>query len=172
MAGIAARCEDDGAEGLGRHASIIRLGRALWQSPPLDASEKVRAKERCFQEGIFPPAAEAKKAAREAIKNQEDLPPAFADGSAPTAHYTQVHYQSLLDNWFDKLSKEKHKPNAEQMKVLRAVRSRLLQEKMLEKEGPGLLRLLRQSKVEDPREEPLRGFVHGEPGTRKSRVIE
>ena len=36
LQGIAARSEDDGAEGFGRHAATIRLGKALWQSAPLN----------------------------------------------------------------------------------------------------------------------------------------
>ena len=38
--GIAAQSTDDGKKGFGRHASIIRMGRALWQTPPLKNSEE------------------------------------------------------------------------------------------------------------------------------------
>ena len=38
--GIAAQSTEDGKKGFGRHASIIRMGRALCQTPPLKNSEE------------------------------------------------------------------------------------------------------------------------------------
>ena len=52
------------------------------------------------------------------------------------------------------------------------LKTRILTEVELEKEGPGLLRVLKKSAIQDPREDPLCAFVHGEPGTGKSRVID
>lgn len=37
--GLAQRSSEDGEGGLGRHGTTIRLGRSLWQTPPLPASE-------------------------------------------------------------------------------------------------------------------------------------
>ena len=37
--GIASRCKDEGAKGMGRHANTIRIGRDLWQSAPLGGSQ-------------------------------------------------------------------------------------------------------------------------------------
>ena len=86
-----------------------------------------------------------------------------------------MQYQKLLDDWFARVDVDKERPNEEQMSVLHAVRDRILVEKMLEKEGggePGVpKRTWRSAGIDDPREEPLRGFVHGLPGTGKSRVI-
>ena len=36
---IAAHSREDGAKGFGRYAATIRLGRILWQSPPLQDEE-------------------------------------------------------------------------------------------------------------------------------------
>ena len=38
--GIASRSQDDGAEGFGRYAQVISLGKALWQSASLTSEEK------------------------------------------------------------------------------------------------------------------------------------
>ena len=54
------------------------------------------------------------------------------------------------------------------MLILHKVRERVLTEFRLYKEGPDLRR--GDPKLEKD-EEPLRGFIHGKPGTGKSRVI-
>ena len=120
----------------------------------------------------FLPAVEAAKAAAQAIKNEEERPAPFGGGTPPFAEYTKVQYQKLLDDWFQKLSTEEQQPNSEQMEVLRRVRDRVLEEIILEKEGPVVAKKRRLAKQEDTREEPLRAFVPGLPGTGKSRVIE
>ena len=67
-----------------------------------------------------------------------------------------------LDLWFANLNTEKEVPNPEQMVVLQAVRDRLLTEVELTAVG---------RRKEDARAEPMRGLIHGLPGTGKSRVI-
>ena len=67
LAGIAARTEDEGAEGLGKHATIIRLGKGLWQSPALSSWGTARAKEEFFDDGRFPAPREALQAAAQAV---------------------------------------------------------------------------------------------------------
>ena len=63
------------------------------------------------------------------------------------------------------LAKGTEQPNPEQKHVLDCVRRRIVLEIELEKEGEGLAKFLKKTEfVEDPREEPLKGFVHGGPG--------
>ena len=73
-----------------------------------------------------------------------------------------------LEDWFAALRTEKMKPADEDMKVLRKVAGRILIEFSLYKEGCDMPKshMHRQDL-----EEPLRGFVHGPPGTGKSRLI-
>ena len=116
--------------------------------------------------------AETAKAAATAVRNEEERPAPFGQGTPPLTAYTQVQYQRLLDDWFVALAAEREHPNAEQAQVLHAVRDRILVEIELEKEGPALAKKLRAASRGEAREEPFRGFVHGLPGTGKSRVIE
>ena len=37
LAGMSTRSADEGVKAMGRHARTIRLGRSLWESPPLEA---------------------------------------------------------------------------------------------------------------------------------------
>ena len=60
--GLAKRSAEDGEQGLGRHGSTIRLGRSLWQTPPLAAVEANKIQECCFPEGHFPNRKDCKKA--------------------------------------------------------------------------------------------------------------
>ena len=54
LRGIAANTDDDGAKGFGRHAQSIRIGRVLWESPPLTALEMRDIEEPAFDDGRFP----------------------------------------------------------------------------------------------------------------------
>ena len=54
LRGIAANTDDDGAKGFGRHAQSIRIGRVLWESPPLTAPEVRDIEEPAFDDGRFP----------------------------------------------------------------------------------------------------------------------
>ena len=53
LQGIAAHNEDEGALGIGRHASTILLGRNLWETPPLADNVEKNIKETLFN-SIFP----------------------------------------------------------------------------------------------------------------------
>ena len=46
LQGMAARSSDEGVKAMGPHARTIRLGRALWQSPPLEAEVATTIQER------------------------------------------------------------------------------------------------------------------------------
>ena len=46
LRGIAARSDDDGVQGFGKHGSVIHLGRSVWQTPTLSAAEQVGVDER------------------------------------------------------------------------------------------------------------------------------
>ena len=169
--GISAKSEDDGAEGIGRHAAVIRLGRAIWQSDPLTDSETAATKETFFDNDAFPPAAEVLNAAAEAIRNEEERPAPYNSQTESFTSYSKVDYAKLLRDWFAQLRTEKEQPNTEQLAVLHAVRDRILEEKTLETEGPGIRQRLMGPATVDLREEPFRGLCHGLPGTGKSRVI-
>ena len=67
--------------------------------------------------------------------------------------------------------REKEKPNEKQLSVLKTVKDRLLLEIRLENEGSELRRKHQPDLFTTDSEEPLRGMIHGLPGTGKSRVI-
>ena len=62
---------------MGRHARTIRLGRALWESPPLASHVARLIEERFFDDGIFPPIQDAKKAVTLAKNQLEERPAPF-----------------------------------------------------------------------------------------------
>lgn len=171
LRGIAARSDDDGALGSGKHGSVIHMGRSLWATPPLTSAEQARVEEVFFDDGTFPPCQETLRAAAEAVQNAEDRPAPFGAGTPPSVRYTTTNYGQLLDDWFAKLMCEEAVPNQEQLSVLTRVRERVMDEIELANEGAGLRRLLPTLLQKEEREEPLRGLIHGLPGTGKSRVI-
>ena len=113
LAGVGAHCKDDGAEGFGKHATTIRLGKALWQSPALTETEAKTVQERFFDDGSFPPADEALKKAAEAVKNEEERPQPFDARTHPLAQCTVRRYGAILDAWFAALRLEDETPNPE-----------------------------------------------------------
>ena len=153
---------------MGRHARTIRLGRSLWQSAPLTTDDTKSIQERHFQEGTFSPIKQIKKAVDE-IKNTEETRPApFAGRTKPFTHLSMKDYSSLLTTWFHKLSNEKVAPTSQQLEVLHKTKDRILLALRLEKEG---ILLAKSHPERAAAEEPLRGFVHGSPGTGKSKLI-
>ena len=66
-----------------------------------------------------------------------------------------------MDEWFDKINKEKGPPNPEQLKVLHKVERRLLDEIELDNAFPLLKKYRKLEKTSDARGEALRGFVPG-----------
>ena len=69
------------------------------------------------------------------------------------------------------INAEGDKPNAEQMEVLTRVKQRVLDECELDNEQVMLKKHNNTGQIHDSRQEALRGFIHGLPGTGKSRVI-
>ena len=169
--GIEARDEDNGVEAIGRYAEVIQLGRNIWQSPPLTAAQEALVQECFFDDGCFPPNEEVLKAAKEAMKNEDERPAPFHGATQAFARYAYTDLARSFNIWFAKIRVEEETPNNEQYAVLHAVRDRVLQECALEKEGAGVLKRLRGFSAVDEREEPFRGCCHGLPGTGKSRVI-
>ena len=90
--GIAATCEDEGAEGLGRRARTFRLGRSMWQSAPLSEHDLTSAKEDLFNDDSFPSASESNKAATVALKEQMEQPAPFLEGTEPYASSTTTDF--------------------------------------------------------------------------------
>ena len=84
LRGIAARSDDDGRRGFGKHAEIIRMGRALWQTSALDAVQRSGIRERFFDDGTFPPVEESKKAFAEAKKESDVRPAPFGGRTSPS----------------------------------------------------------------------------------------
>ena len=171
LLGIAAKSEDDGAEGLGRHGTTIRLGRSMWESDPLTEKELAKVREPLFDDGRFPPRNEMEKAAAQAKVNQGDQLAPFKEGISPSCKCQRLQYEERFKVWFDKRNAEEAVPNAQQIEILYAVRDRLLTEVGLFLEGTDLWVRLCGNAADDSREEPLLMFVHGLPGTGKSRVI-
>ena len=66
------------------------------------------------------------------------------------------------------MSNEKVAPTSQQLEVLHNTKDRILVELRLEKEG---ILLPKAHPERAAAEEPLRGFVHGSPGTGKSKLI-
>ena len=77
LQGMASRNTDEGVKAMGRHARTIRLGRSLWESPALESNVSRLIEERFFDDGIFPPIKDVKKADTLAKNPLEDRPTPF-----------------------------------------------------------------------------------------------
>ena len=60
LQGMASRSSEEGVQAMGRHARTIRLGRKLWESPPLETNVARLIRERFFDDNPFPPLHEVK----------------------------------------------------------------------------------------------------------------
>ena len=166
--GIAANSKDDGAKGFGRHADTIRLGRNLWQSEALSQKEQEDVKETYYDEGQFPTAQECKKMLFAKAKEGEDRPLPFTGSTVPYAKSSIKEYSHKLEDWLKKVTKEKEPPTPEQLAILIDVKNRILREIRLDKidNDAG-----QRDTAYDSEVEPMRGLIHGAPGTGKSRLI-
>ncbi len=172
LKGIAAHDEEEGQRGFGRNAASIRMGRSLWESPALSERERKSVAEHIFlNDGEYPTTKDALKAASETIRLDDARQHPFAGSTLPFAFLTVREYGQKLTKWLSAVQDEEDPPTAEQMRVLRRVADRILTEFALEKEGEDVPAELRAGRGDDEMEEPLRGLVHGPPGTGKSAVI-
>ena len=77
LQGIAQRDPDDGAQGFGRHAKCISIGRSLWQTDDLTEEEAALVHEPIF-EGTFREEAQVyHKAAQKFFQQEEKRPDPF-----------------------------------------------------------------------------------------------
>ena len=77
LQGMASRNTDEGVKAMGRHARTIRLGRALWESPPLASHVARLIEEQFFDDGIVPPLENVNKAVTLAKNPLEERPAPF-----------------------------------------------------------------------------------------------
>ena len=167
LQGMAARNSEEGVKAMGPHARTIRLGRALWESPPL-VEEVANTIEETLFDGDFPPLAEMRKAVANVKQPDEQRPTPFAGKTQPFVNLSVINYGRRLDDWMAALLHEAEAPTTEQYSLLTNVKDRVLLEFQLEKEG---LLLPKGHPERQAKEEPLLGFCHGSPGTGKSRAI-
>ncbi len=78
----------------------------------------------------------------------------------------------MIETWYRKLDTENERPNELQLGALKGIGKRVLTEIELEKEGTELRHRVTRKKEEETREEPMRGYTHGLPGTGKGRLIQ
>ena len=105
----------------------------------------------------------------DALKKLDEARPApFAARTQPFTRFSIKDYNAVLDKWLHAVAKEEESPTPEQFEVLRKIKDRVMLEIRLEKEG---ILLPKAHPERATAEEPLRGFVHGPPGTGKSKVI-
>jgi len=112
LQGMASRNAEEGLKAMGRHAKTIRLGRSLWESPPLEANVARLIDERFF-DGTFPPLKEMKKAVTISKNPQEDRPAPFQNKTLPSAALTTIAYDHRLSSWLDRVKQEDEAPTAE-----------------------------------------------------------
>ena len=74
LQGMASRNAEEGMKAMGRHARTIRLGRSLWESPPLQPNVARLIEERFFDDGTFPALKDVKKSVTIAKNPQEARP--------------------------------------------------------------------------------------------------
>ena len=101
LQGMASRNTEEGVKAMGRHARTIRLGRSLWESPPLEANVARLIEERFFDDGTFPPLKDVKKAVTIAKNPQEERPAPFQGKTLPSAALTTIAYGQRMDRWLD-----------------------------------------------------------------------
>ena len=96
-------------------------------------------------------------------KETEERPAPFAGITQPGSKVSVVEHEEHLNNFFKEIAAEKEPPTSEQMNILRDVKNRILLELRLEKEGDEVEK--KRSKSMDKEIEPMRGLIHGPPGT-------
>ena len=92
LKGIAANDGDEGRLALGRHATTIRLGRDLWESPPLTLQERRQARQAIFDESTFPDPKESLDAADKAVQLDQARKEPYKARTQPYAKLTKTEY--------------------------------------------------------------------------------
>ena len=92
LQGIASHDTEEGRVSFGRHDACIKMGRDLWATEELTATERWQAAEVSFVEGTSPAAREALQAAAAKIKLDNGRPVPFADRTRPYAHLSLHDY--------------------------------------------------------------------------------
>jgi len=128
LCGIAARSADDGSRGFGRHAEIIRMGRALWQTPPITGSRAEKITETFCDDGRFPPSQESKAAFAAKRSVKEHITNPFEGKTLPYSHLNVHNYGERMTSWIKQLMNTKPVPAGEDLHVLQAVSDRILVE--------------------------------------------
>ena len=173
LKGIAMHSVDEGEIGMGRHGATIVLGTNQWSTAPLTEQEERKTKEHTFDGDYFPDVLDARRCATKAAKHDDPRPAPYAGAMLQKTRVSHRSYARDLREWFYKIEHlEDEPPNPKQLSVLHAVEQRLLDEIELENEFPLLKKRRLLTKTSDAREEALRGFVHGLPGTGTSLVIQ
>ena len=113
---------------MGRHARTIRLGRALWQSQPLDREAASSMQERLFDDGTFPPLVQVRKAVTTAKQPNEQRPAPFAGKTQAHAHLTVTDFGKRRQDWLDGVKSDAEPPIAEQMNLCIKFSQRVLLE--------------------------------------------
>ncbi|CAK0869630.1 unnamed protein product [Prorocentrum cordatum] len=121
--------------GFGRHADIINMGRALWQTPPLGERVAQRIVEVEFDSRGYPASEELRKAFAKKKSMVEDRPAPYRGVTMPFASLSVVDYGRRMDEWLAQLQREGMAPEPEDVAVIEEVMRRVRVEFELEKEG-------------------------------------
>ena len=103
------------------------MGRQLWATPDLTATERAAAQEHFFDEGSFPDVQASLDAAKQATKLDQERPAPFMGRTLPYAHMTMENYGKRINAWFNRVAQEEEPPTHEQLRVLWHVARRALQ---------------------------------------------
>ena len=86
----------------------------------------------------------------------------------PYAHLSITDYGKRMEEWLQAIIRSEPPPEEEDVSILKEVMKRILTEFELEITG---CPFKKTDSIRIQAEEPMRGFVHGPPGTGKSRLI-
>jgi hypothetical protein len=128
LQGIASHDTEEGRVSFGRHDACIQMGRELWSTQELTPEQRAQTHEVFFADGSFPEAKEALEAASASTKLENQRPAPFAERTQPYAGLSVEGYGERINTWFETIGAEEEPPTHEQMRALRRVAQRILQE--------------------------------------------
>ena len=135
LSGLAARSADDGSKGFGRYAGIIRMGRALWQTPALTPEQAEHIAEVFCDDGRFPNQEQCKAAWKVVRSKDEQLASPFEGKTMPYCHLSVHDYGGRMEAWIQKLKTTSPGPELEDLNILQDVCERIKVEFELESVG-------------------------------------